>query len=401
MKKFMIMVATALMAVSASAQNEEALKEILAATDYQSALQLTEANKSSMSAEETAKAYNKVVDLALDKYNKESAVALKNQVSQGNEAYDEQGMVAAACASLNYAIVCDEYDQQPNEKGKIKPKYKSSNVSRLNTVRNSLLGTGEAQFNNKNFAGAAQSFGAYVETSAFFNDGNTANDPAYAQIAYYASLAYYNSNDFANAEKFAIIAQADTTVAEEALDVQILCMSAQLNTKEDSLVYINKLKELYNNDPDNNRFLALLWNYYSSTNDKAAQRELLDNQLSRNPNNTIALALQGEYCMGDNDWDGAIAAFKKALEIDPSYIAVRSNLGLCLYQKTIAIKEANEGNLTDEAKSTVNDAITNLNICREQDPNQESVKWAYTLYSAYYLIGDEAGMESVKAYVNN
>ena len=399
MKKFMFMAVMALIAVTATAQNPDALKQVLAASDYQKALQLTEA-ASGMSAEEKAKAYNKVIDLALDKYNKESSVALKNQVANSNESYDKEGMEAAALATIQYAMVCDEYDQMPNEKGKIKPKYKSSNVTRLTTVRNDLLGTGEAQFNARDFAAASKTFGMYVESSAFFNEGNTSADLAYGQIAYYTSLAYYNCNDYANATKYATIAQSDTTVAEEALNVRLTCMSAQLNTKEDSLKYLSELKELYNENPNNNRFLALLWEYYTATNDKEAKKALLDNQLSVNPNNTIALALKGEFCMGESDWDGAIDAFKKSIEIDPNYIQVRSNLGLCQNNKAITLREASNGVLTDEAKTYVNAAIANLTTCREQDPNQESVRWAYTLYQAYYLIGNEAGMKEVEPYVN-
>lgn len=123
MKKLFI---SALLACTASVSfAQDAVKQVMAATDYQEALNLLNSSLSSMSNEDKAKAYSKVAELAVKKFNKESEVALTNQVAKQNNPYDKEGMNAAAIAAMNAALECDKYDQMPNEKGKVKPKFRS------------------------------------------------------------------------------------------------------------------------------------------------------------------------------------------------------------------------------------------------------------------------------------
>lgn len=402
MKKMMMMVASVLMTTAAMAQNPDGLKQVLAAKDYQEAAKLVETAASSMTNEEKAKAYNKVVDLALDKYNKEQNVMMTNQVTKKEDPYDKEGMYAAAQKALEAANECDKYDQLPNEKGKVKPKFRKSNSLRLVGARNSMINAGQDLYNAKDYTGAAKSFGLYVDSKKMplFSETDFSNDQYYGQIAYFASLAAYNGQDFANASRYAAEAQADTAVANDAMDIMILSMKAQLKTKEDSLKYLEEIKNLYTKDPSNERFFSLLTEYYATTGDKDAKNKLIAEQVSANPTSKMAWALKGESEMGDSKWDEAIASYKKSLELDPDFIQVRFNLALCQNNQAITLKEANNGTLTDEAKGLLQQSIDNLTKIREKDPNHEQINWPYTLYQAYYLIGDEANAKEIEPLLN-
>jgi hypothetical protein len=50
-------------------------------------------------------------------------------------------------------------------------------------------------------------------------------------------------------------------------------------------------------------------------------------------------------------------------------------------------------------KQYLQNSIDNLLIIKEKDPNREMVNWAYTLYQAYYLIGDEAKVKVLESLV--
>jgi len=403
MKKMMIMVASVFMTTASMAQNPDGLKQVLSAKDYNEAAKLVEASVSSMTNEEKAKAYNKVVDLALDKYNKEQNIMMTNQVTKKDDPYDKDGMYAAAQKALEAAVECDKYDQMPNEKGKVKPKYRKSNALRLVSARNSMISAGQDQYNVKNFTDAAKSFGLYVDskTMPLFSETDFSKDPFYGQIAYFASLAAYNCQDYANASRYAAEAQGDTAVANDAMDIMILSMKAQMKTKADSLKYLEEIKELYAKDSRNERFFGLLTEYYASIGDNASKNKLIAEQISTNPTSKMAWALKGENEMGENKWDDAIASYKKSLEIDPQFIQVRFNLALCQNNKAITLKEANNGILTDEAKAFLQESVKNLTQIREEDPNREQVNWPYTLYQAYYLLGDNEKAKEIESLLNN
>ena len=117
MKKFMFMAVAVLLGATANAQNPAVAKQIKSAKDYQTVLGLLNSNLQSLANDEKAVAYNKLVDLALEKFNKEQNVQITNQAMKKDDPYDKVGMNEAAKNALVAAIECDKYDQLPNAKG--------------------------------------------------------------------------------------------------------------------------------------------------------------------------------------------------------------------------------------------------------------------------------------------
>lgn len=409
MKKLMIMAIMACAATSTFAQ--DAIKQIMGAKDYSEAMGLIESSASSMSNEDKAKAYNKVVDLALAKYDKESQVMLTNQVTKKDDPYDKEGMNKAAQVALKAALECDKYDNMPNEKGKVKPKFRKTNATRLQGARASLINAGQDAFNAKDFTGAMADFGMYVDTNnapLFVESGDKKDDPYIGQISYFASLAAYNAQDFPAASRYAGYAMQDTAFVNDATDIKILSMKAQLKTKEDSLNYANEVKKLYDNDPKNDRFFALLTEYYANIGDNAGKAKLIEEQIAKNPESKMAWALKGEMEMGEHKWEDAIKSYKKSIDIDPTFIQVLFNIGVCYNSKAIEFKnkEANErtGQLTPDKQEVYNndlkESVNYLEKVRAQDPDRTMTNWAYPLFQAYSLLGDEAKAKELEAILS-
>ena len=395
----MMAVAT-LVAVTAGAQNKDFQKLIKAASAYQEAMGVLNSNLSGLSAEDKALGYNKLVDLALDKFNKENNIQLTNQVTQKNDPFDKAGMVEAAVNAIKAAMECDKYDQMPNAKGKLAPKFRKKNAERVVVARNALLNAGQDLYNDKNFKAAEEVFGLFVDSrkDPLFSETDFSKEDFYTQIAYFAALAAYNNHDYAAASRYADLCKDDANYANDAMDVKVLSMKAQLQTKEDSVKYMNDLKALHAQEPQNERYFSLLTEYYQVTQDNAAKKALIDEQVAKFPSK-MAWALKGESEMNDSNWKDAIAAYKKSLEMDSEFLQVRYNLALCENQQAIALREAAGGNMTPEVKEYLQNSIDNLLIIKEKDPNRETVNWAYTLYQAYYLIGDEAKAKELESLV--
>ena len=163
MKKIMLMAVAACMVVSANAQNPDAVKKVMDAKDFKEAKALVESNLSSMNDEERAKAWNKVVDLALAKFDKEQTVQITNQAMKKEDPFDKDGMNEAARVAVQSAFECEKYDQLPNAKGKVKPKFHKKNQDRLASVRNALINAGQDYYNNKDFKSAAAAFVSFTK----------------------------------------------------------------------------------------------------------------------------------------------------------------------------------------------------------------------------------------------
>lgn len=396
------------MLASASATfAQDAIKQVLGAKTYDEALTVINAQGASMSNEDKAKAYNKVVDLALAKFDAERNVQLTNQVSKKNDPVDTEGMNKAIVEALKAGVECEKYDNMPNEKGKVKPKFHKANCDRLYGVRVQLINMGQDAFNAKNYAAALEQFGLYTTTKseALFADKAAEPDQYLGQIAYFAALAAYNAQDYALASKYSDVAMQDKDQASDALDIKVLSMKAQLKTKEDSLKYLEEIKDLYAKDSKNERFFGLLCEYYQAVNDAAAKTALISKQVAENPGSKMAWALKGEEEMGQKQWGAAIEDFKKSIEIDPEFIQVTFNIGVCYNSKARDFKDEKANKITGQLspaddtafKADLNEAAKYLELVKAKDPDRNIANWAYPLYQTYFMLGDEAKAKEMEA----
>ena len=146
---------------------------------------------------EKAKAYNKLVQLSMEKINHESATisgnAVAQQLGQGKvEPYDTVGYNKAICTALKDAMECDKYDNMPNAKGKIAPKFHKKNQETLWPLRVNLINAGQDAGNAQDTKAASEYFSLYVETATdkLFADRDVAKmpDQYLGQIARFAAI---------------------------------------------------------------------------------------------------------------------------------------------------------------------------------------------------------------------
>ena len=382
---------------SASAFAQDVYKQISKIKDYNEAYNLLKANLGSMSAEEKAKCYNALVDLAYDKVVKEQGTITENQMAEQFKTevtpYDTIGLYNAVIQALENGVTCDEFDMQPNEKGKVKPKFRKSNSDRLYAIRYHLINAG-IYYQGKDEALSYKNLATYVDSSEYplFADKDKSKDENLTQIAYYAARGAYFAKDYAKAEKYADIALNDTAMAKNAMQLKLAVMQSQLKTRQDTLNYVTKLKEIYAKDESNDIILSTICSMMLSLNDKAGIDQLIKAKLAKDPNNFTALTVQGQVYMGDKKWDEAAQALTKAANIQPDNIAVISSIGNCYMYKAqdeVEKTTANGGRLTPEAEKAIigiyQQAIGYLEKAKDMDKTMEFKSyWAYSLYTCCY-----------------
>lgn len=400
MKKFMLMAAAAFMTLAANAQNPNGLKQVLASKEYKEASELLKAQVETMTSEEKAKAYNKLVDLALADNDKAEKKALEAQLAKNEEEMTKQNAKKAKAAynALKMARECNKYDQEPNAKGKVAPKFQKKNQGRLMIVRNGLVQPGLDAYNTKNYADAQKYFGAYAESrqDPLFEGADFSAEKEYAQVAYWAGLAAYFNKDAKKAAKYADLALAakDENVTNDAITLKLGALEDMAKTAAiDTVKFVKEVKKVYEVYPENETVFGKIVGLLDETGDKAGASSLLQERLAKNPSDAMANAYVGQGAQAEEKYEEAIAAYEKALQAKPDFLHVKMNMGVCYLNKAAKSIDANtdaRGNIKPDAKDAIladlNKSKAILEEVKTADPDRLQVNWSYPLERVNYAL---------------
>jgi len=349
-------------------------------------------------AQEKAAAYNMLVELALDDFNKQSTIVTENQLAKqmGKEEkpVDNAAMSAAALNALLNGIECDKYDQMPNEKGKVAPKFASKNAQRLWVApRNQLVNAGQDALTEKDQATARKYWQAFVESDAapLFKECDRASQaPFFGQVARFAAIFAYQDKDMAKALQLAEVAMKDSAEYENALNLKLEILGNDLKTKADTLQYAEKLKALYA-EHKTNGIMEKLYNTYLGLGQADDANKLLDSVLAADPTNFVALADKGLSLLTAQKAAEAIEYLKKAFEVKPD------NAVIATYTGTAYSVYAQDTEDAAKKKELYKEAIKYFDKAKELDPDRMQSNWGYNRYNAYYNYYGENAPETKQA----
>ena len=304
--------------------------------------------------------------------------------------YDTLKVYNSALNMCKYYFKCDELAQIPNEKGKIKNKYRKSNSAAILAARPNLINGGIQFFNLDKNKEALDFFATYVDVAInpmFEKENLLQTDTVLPQIAYYASLAAAKMEDYSSVLKYAPYAKEDKEVGKYAMEF----ISTALKAQGDTIKWIASLKDGIQKYPEHSFFFGHLIDYYSNNNKFDEAMQFADDMLAKDPNNTFYLYVKGYLYHNMKDYDKAIEFYKKTIEVDPNYAEAYSNLGLiyCLQAQDFSEKATTDVNdpkyKEDQATLKVfyEKARPNYEKARELKPDQKDL-WLNGLYRVYY-----------------
>lgn len=307
--------------------------------------------------------------------------------------YDTLKVYNSALDMCRYYFKCDELAQVPNEKGKIKNKYRKPNSAAILAARPNLINGGIQFFNLDKNKEALDFFATYVDIAVnpmFEKENLLQTDTILPQIAYYASLAAAKIKDYPSVLKYAPFAQNDKEVGKFAMEF----VSTALIAQGDTAKWIASLKEGIQKYPEHPFFLGHLIEYYSNNNKYDEAMQFADGMLAKNANDVFSLYVKGYLYHNMKDYDKAIEFYKKTIEVAPDHAEAYSNLGLiyCLQAQDFSEKATTDVNdpkyKEDQAtlKSFYEKARPNYEKARELKPEQKDL-WLNGLYRVYYNLG--------------
>ena len=303
--------------------------------------------------------------------------------------YDTLGFYEAAYNATMNGLECMKYDAEPNAKGAVKPKYTENLKMLIANTRMQLVTAGNHYAGLGDQDGVLKYWGTFLDSddNPIFAASKAQEAQFIGQVAYYSAQFANQAKQYERAEKYADIAMKDEAMREKAQTFKYAMAQRNLKTHEDSVKYVNTIKELYQREPDNEMAFGTLCNMYNELNMNAELKALIDDKLAKDPNNHTAWALKGQSLMNQNttadnpNWDECIEAFKKAIEIDGTNPVILTYLGYSINSKAAQVN----GDRAAQ-KALYKEAMGYLERAKEIDPNRERANWAYPLYQCYYLV---------------
>lgn len=397
MKKIMMMAVALVSAATAFGQDNMVKQALKSKSNPAEAVKILTPALTSSETVDKAAAWGAMSEIQYQFYSNAYEQMVQNQFKTEKTPIDTIGMYNGLIEAFKAAFKCDEFDMQPNEKGKVKPRYRSKNQSRLLPVRNTLIDAGSQFYNTKKYDSAVDAWGMFVESAdAPLFEGKVQKDSTFYLIANYAAFAAYFGKNYSKAISYATMALDDAATKADAINVIVSASKDQCKTKEDSVAYFNKLKELRVKLPNELNVLFAI-NEYLSVPGRAAEKEAwCAEEVKKAPNEKYLWAFLGEGQMNQQKYDDAIVSFKKTIELDPSFVEVEYNLGACYVLKATTMSDqlaGSTGRLSPEnaekVKVVYNDAKKYLEHVRSVDPDRKKANWAYSLYQVYYGLGDQ------------
>ncbi len=413
MKKVMMMATMAVMTAAAFAQDDlvKNAKKLFNKGEVTEALNTLTPALTSDQTSDKASAWDLMSKIQYEIFMDGQKADETNKINNTSVPYDTAGMHDAIVAAIAAALECDKYDCQPNEKGKIKIRFREENGNKFYFSRPYLISAGLYKYNHQDLVGAIKAWKLYVDCAndSLFSKVNKTDDMYYSEVCYYVGLSSYNQKDYATALEYATKAAQDTAKAKEANEIILFSMRDGAKTKEDTLAYLAVVKDLHTQYPAEQRYFNMLMAYYASPGKQQEMKQWTEEEIAKDPTNKMAWALKGEVEMNNSLWDDAVASYKKAAEIDPEFVQVVFNAGVCLNSKAIALKDSladkNTGNLTTEnankVKAILAEAKVFLERSREIDPERKTVNWAYPLYQIYYQLGENEKSDEMEKLLEN
>lgn len=303
---------------------------------------------------ETWKIYGDIGDKAFD--NERTNEMLGKNVNQ-------QVMFDGLMESYKPYLKADELGQIPNNKGRVRNRYRKDIISKFKANHPFFI-NGGIFYNEKNdFNKAADFFETYwnIPTLSMFEDEKEpfVLDSTYQTIKYYAIITAIQAEDHNRALSMLERASNEPFIENSAFqesDIYEL-MASEYMTMGDTIKYVETLYEGAEKFPQSKYFIPNLVNVFIRQGDNEKAMNYLDTAIKNDPSNACDLnSVKGALMAEKGDYSGAEEEYKKALQQDPGCERALEALAVNYILQAQNIKEESS-TISDRKVQVENDKI--------------------------------------------
>jgi tetratricopeptide (TPR) repeat protein len=235
-------------------------------------------------------------------------------------------------SALQYYIVADSLDQQPNAKGKIPAKYRKQIVEKVKSIQKAFLEGGSFYYDQKDYKNALKFFDTYVSYPeiAFLKGQGLEKDTIRPSIIYYCGLCA------TQAEMPSVAVKYYEQIKDDNVDSKWIYarLCEDYSNLKDTANMIRMYKLGVRKFPQENFYVRSLINYYITQSKLKDAMEFVNQALAQDSKTAILWNLKGRILEQDS-MEVAKTCYNKAIELDPEYADPIGNLGRIIYNKAV------------------------------------------------------------------
>ena len=230
-------------------------------------------------------------------------------------------MGEAAIKAYNCYLKASELDQLPDKKGKVNPKFiKKIATSMLNIYNKYMLvNYGVEKYSAKDWGSALKAFEIHTSILDLPFVSIERNAPAkneqYYEIKYYAATSAWAGG--MSDKAIAMFEEIKDKKYNENGIYQALCQL--YSDTKNTVNYIATLEKGLAKFPKEFYYLGNLINHYVFGGQPQKATQLLDKAIANDPTNAQLYSVRGSMLEVLEDFDGAMANFNKAIELNPNF----------------------------------------------------------------------------------
>ena len=276
----------------------------------------------------------------------------------------------------------DSLDAKPNEKGRVKLRYREDNAEMLDRLRPNLYYGGTFQIRKEQYPVAFDFFECYLETAnqpLFTGYKYAAADSLMPQAAYWASYAGYRMQDAERTLCYFDIAVRDTSKARFA--IQYAC-EAYL-WQHDDTANLAMLKRGFSNYPDSPYFFPRLVDYYNAHERPDSALYYAEQGLQSNSDNQLFLLGQSVALLNLERYEECIRVSERLIALNDSLAEPYFNIATAKLNKVLELDRLNQPRVyRQQMRQLYMEARPYMEAYRKLAPEAKR-KWAPALYRIY------------------
>lgn len=333
--------------------------------------------------------------------------SVRKQYEQGNakiylrQKYDTAQLFTAARKMFLIQESFDSIDALPDEKGKVKLKYRKRNAAELAPLRVNLFSGGGYFLQKTKYQEAFDMYSTYVDCARqpLFSAYNYATqDPRLPEAGYWTLFCAYKLNQLDAALRYRDLALQDT--AHYAFTLQYLAEIYQ--QKRNVEAYLKVLNEGFRHYPAFPYFFPRLAEYYMSNHQYAEASRLVDEALKRDPDNLLYRFTRSTVLLNTGKYEECVKLCDEIIATNDTLAEAYQNAGLAFFNTALYISQKGKGGKADRKAELENyrRALPYLERFRALAPKQQE-KWALPLYTIYLNLNMGKKFDEVNAILEN